>query len=181
MIVINLLGSPCAGKSTTASELFYRLKVMGYRTEIICEYAKELWYEENPIIGRQLHVFAEQLRRQERIRDKVDILITDSPLLLSIVYNNGDNPHLNDLIAWEFNTFNNMVYFLNRGDIAYERDGRFHDAGEAEQIDGKILGLMADLEVPYKRIATRYAANTIINDIEQKLASQPLPSGKVTA
>ena len=41
IIVINLLGSPGAGKSTTAARLFYELKMKGVKCELITEYAKD--------------------------------------------------------------------------------------------------------------------------------------------
>lgn len=40
--VINLIGGPGSGKSTTAAGLFFRMKSMGVRCELVTEYAKEL-------------------------------------------------------------------------------------------------------------------------------------------
>lgn len=45
-IVINLMGAPGTGKSTIASELFSKMKWLGYDVELVSEYAKELVWEE---------------------------------------------------------------------------------------------------------------------------------------
>jgi GTPase SAR1 family protein len=170
MIVVNLVGSPCVGKSTMASKLFYKLKVKGYRVELINEYAKELLYEDSNRIQSQIEVFSEQLLRQRRLIGKVDILITDSPILLSIIYNNEPNPHLNDLIAWEFKSFDNLVYFLDRGDIKYENEGRFQNEEEAKVIDTRIIDLMDNLDVDYTKLVSRTASTRILCDIEERVA-----------
>jgi nicotinamide riboside kinase len=169
MIVVNLVGSPCAGKSTLASKLFYKLKVKGYKVELINEYAKELLYEESNRIENQITVFSEQLLRQRRLNGKVDILITDSPILLSIIYNKEPNPFFNDLIAWEFKNFNNLTYFLQRGDIQYINDGRFHNESQAKEIDSDIISLMNKLNVEYTPILTKKASDYILNDIEENV------------
>src|SRR5437879_3750008 len=85
--VINLIGGPGSGKSTTAAGLFFAMKIMGVRCELVTEYAKELVYDENwADLKRQLHVLSEQERRKRRLVDKVSFIITDSPLLTSAAY-----------------------------------------------------------------------------------------------
>jgi nicotinamide riboside kinase len=172
MIVVNLVSAPCAGKSTLASKLFYKLKTLGYSVEMIMEFAKELYYEDNKLIESQIQVFSEQLRRQRRVQGKVDILITDSPLLLSIIYNREPNPYFEDMIAWEFKSFDNLVYFLERGDIPYQQAGRFQNESEARELDNKIIRLMETLSVPYTKVISKKAATTILSDIETKVKSK---------
>ena len=46
-LVINLAGAPGAGKSTLATEIFSKLKKLGYNCEYVDEYAKHVVYEEN--------------------------------------------------------------------------------------------------------------------------------------
>lgn len=83
--VINLIGGPGAGKSTTAAGVFFLLKLLNVRCELVTEFAKELTYDENwSDLKRQLYVTAEQERRQRRLVDKVDFIVTDSPLLLGV-------------------------------------------------------------------------------------------------
>lgn len=84
MKVINLLSGPGAGKSTTAAGLFYQMKLKGINVELITEYAKDMtWEERYNTLSNQLYIFAKQYSRQLRVKNKVDYIVTDSPLLLS--------------------------------------------------------------------------------------------------
>ncbi|TYO65512.1 hypothetical protein FXV83_16395 [Bradyrhizobium hipponense] len=59
-LVINLIGGPGSGKSTTAAGLFFLMKLAGLKAELVVEYAKELSYDENwSTLKNQLHVLAE--------------------------------------------------------------------------------------------------------------------------
>jgi len=45
MKVINFYGGAGIGKSTIAADIFSKLKRKGYKTELVGEYAKWLWYQ----------------------------------------------------------------------------------------------------------------------------------------
>ena len=61
MKVINLLGEPGAGKSTTAAEIYACMKKQGYKVELVTEYAKEVLYEDRyRVIEDQVYIFAKQ-------------------------------------------------------------------------------------------------------------------------
>lgn len=47
MLVVNLYGAPCAGKSTAAAYIFSRLKMAGVNCELITEFAKDMVYDGN--------------------------------------------------------------------------------------------------------------------------------------
>lgn len=46
-IVVNLFGSPCAGKSLGASYIFSLLKIAGVNCELVTEFAKDLVWDNN--------------------------------------------------------------------------------------------------------------------------------------
>ena len=46
-LIINLIGGPGSGKSTTAAGLFYKLKQMGIDCEMALEFAKDNVWEES--------------------------------------------------------------------------------------------------------------------------------------
>jgi adenylate kinase family enzyme len=85
--IINLWGGPGSGKSTTAAELFALLKKRGVNCELVQEYIKGwVWEERKRIIGDQLYVLAKQVRREQILLGKVDVIITDSPVWFSAFY-----------------------------------------------------------------------------------------------
>ena len=85
--VICLCGGPGVGKSTVATGLFSALKQRKVSCEYVSEYAKEVvWEGTHKLLENQIHIFAEQFRRQFRLLGKVDYIVTDSPLILSSVY-----------------------------------------------------------------------------------------------
>lgn len=60
---------------------------MNNKSEYVSEYAKDLvWSGSTQKLNDRLKVFAEQNHRLYRLKDKVDVVITDSPLLLSVIY-----------------------------------------------------------------------------------------------
>lgn len=86
-VIVELYGGPGCGKSTIAAETFTMLKRFDINAELVVEYAKEWAWLETPIRDfDQLHFFGEQLKREARLFDKVDIVITDSPVLLCGFY-----------------------------------------------------------------------------------------------
>lgn len=85
--VINLFGGSGLGKSTTAAGLFHAMKNLGISCELVQEFVKE-WAWDGTKIGPydQLYILGQQSKRESRLYGKVDYIITDSPLLLSPIY-----------------------------------------------------------------------------------------------
>lgn len=138
MIVLNLFGGPGAGKSTTAALTFGKLKQAGINAELVVEFAKDLVWEERHAIRCQPYVFGEQLWRLERLRGKVDAVVTDSPILLSAVYGAELGDAFCSFVLGTFAGFDNVNVFLDRDDVAhpYSSAGRYQaDVDEASAID----------------------------------------------
>lgn len=135
MRVINLVGAPCTGKSTAAAGLFYLMKTRGYEVELVTEFAKDLhWDGHFNVLADQLFVFAEQHRRLDRLREKVDFVITDTSLLLSAIYKPADYPESFDhLVVDMFNRYENQTFMLHRADWAYNPNGRGQQFAEEAQ------------------------------------------------
>lgn len=142
-IVINLNGGPGSGKSTGAAYIFSKLKMMGYNCELVAEFAKDKTWEHNQrALSCQEYVFGKQSYRLARCRDEVDIIVTDSPLPLSIIYNrNGalDDNFTNSVLN-VFNTYENFNVYLNRVK-PYNPKGRNQTPEESDNIGKYILRL----------------------------------------
>ena len=145
-LVINLFGGPGCGKSTTMARLFADLKSKGFNVEMVSEFAKDLVYEQRQeTMKDELYIFAKQHHRLFRVADKVDIIITDRPLLLTNIYaklylpDDEFREDLTRLVRSTFNNFNNCNIMLNRKGVEYKTEGRLQDLEESKKIDDLTL------------------------------------------
>lgn len=144
--IINLYGAPGAGKSTLAAGLFYDMKSQGISVELVTEYAKDIvWSESTTVLKDQIFVFAQQHHRIHRLQGKVDYVITDSPILLSCVYNNmnSENQKLNELIIDTYKRYDNINFFVQRSK-EYVCNGRMQNEVESDAIACKIVDFLID-------------------------------------
>lgn len=175
-IIVNLFAGPGAGKSTTAAGVFHHLKKKGVDCELITEFAKDLtWEERHGALSVQPYVFGKQLMKIERVMNKVDVLIVDSPLLLSIIYNENWGDTFNDMVVEIFYRYRNLNFFLERGK-PYNPMGRNHTESEAKEIDKKILHLMNTHLAPFGYFTVSYdnAIKVIESEIEREKSSKNL-------
>jgi hypothetical protein len=157
-LVVNLFGGPGTGKSTNAALVFGKLKVSGVKAEIVHEFAKDLtWEDRHAALAFQPYIFGKQAYHVHRLLGQVDVIVTDSPILLSShIYsrhNAGyDVPGLRVLARQTFEGWNTLNIFLRR-DLdthPFEEAGRNQDQAESTELDTKILDVLYDLEIPHK-------------------------------
>ena len=143
MLVVNLFAGPGAGKSTTAASTFALLKLGGYNVELVTEFAKDLtWDESHKVLGYQPYVFAQQAWRLERLRGKVNIVVTDSPLLMSIAYTPPAIPNsFRDYVLWEAQRDTSLNVFLTRTK-PYVQTGRSQSEDQARRLDERIAQIL---------------------------------------
>ena len=135
-LVVNLFAGPGAGKTTCAWEIASELKKRGIVTEYVPEYAKELVWDENyEALADQESIFEEQAHRINRLVGKVDVIVTDSPILFSEIY--GEN-----------NSNDNFNLFINRGST-FEQQGRIHNLEESKEKDNEIKQMLDEHSVYY--------------------------------
>ncbi len=145
--VINLLTGPGVGKSTTCADLFQELKRRGFNTEQIPEYAKDAAWENRgtKLFGAQEYIFGKQSFRLSRVACEVEFAITDSPLLLTILYNQSDLQSLNQVALDNHRRYDSINIFLNRsGKKPYNPKGRLQTEAQANELDGKIKQILID-------------------------------------
>jgi len=167
LLVVNFFGGPGAAKSTMATHVFAELKWIKMNVEYVSEYAKDLtWDGHFTVLNNQYRVFGEQLHRIERLRDKVDVAVTDSPFLLSAVYNNRNNG-LTQSVLTEFNAEHYiMLNFLITRVKDYVKIGRSQTEAEAREIDKKVKSFLDDNGVSYQEVrGERDSVSKVIDKI----------------
>lgn len=141
-IVVNLLGSPCAGKSVLASDLFSELKKRNYKVEQVQEYVKS-WAWSNRKITHfdQLYIVGHQSHRESILYGKVDYIITDSPLILSPFYQEYYSkieiakPSTLLFLNYAKQLNINHIYFYLPLITPYDPTGRFETEEQSKNID----------------------------------------------
>lgn len=144
---INFLGGPGCGKSTIAAGLFYYMKLNHYNVELVTEFAKDKVYEGHlGCLEDQIYIFGKQQRRINRLVNQVEYAITDSPLILSILYGKNCKNSFKQLVIEEFNEYNNINFFLKRSK-KYSEIGRVQNENEAKDLDYKLRELVSDYNI----------------------------------
>jgi hypothetical protein len=148
-LFVNLFGGPGTGKSTFCAEIFAILKKRNIDCEMALEYAKDVvWEESFHKLKNQIYIFGKQHSRLYRLNGKVDVVITDSPLINSIIYDETNNTYLKDLVLYEFFKLNTVNYHLCRS-TEYNPNGRTQTLEGALQVDSEYKKLLTDNKIPY--------------------------------
>lgn len=169
MIVINLFAGPGSGKSTTCAGVFSKLKLAGVNCEMALEYAKDkVWENSLDVLDDQIYVFGKQLHRLNRLKGKVDVIITDSPILLSIIYNKEASNYLDDLVIEQFHKFNNLNYYVVR-DESFNPKGRVQNHEESMEKDDQIKTLLNEHNISYTTVYKHNSVDTIVDEVMKAL------------
>jgi len=175
MRVINLFGSPGAGKSTTAAGLFFLMKSDNKfvdSVELVTEFAKDLVYAERfkELEGdNQLYITAKQYSRLHRLKNQVDYAITDSPIIQSLMYTpenyfSSFGPFLREL----FDSFDNINIYINRVK-KYRTYGRSQTEEEADTIGMRITNFLVNNNIEYHNVDGDYnAPSKVLELIKEK-------------
>ena len=150
--VVNLFGGPGTGKSTTAADLFAQLKKRGVNAEYVPEYAKGMVWEERPgVFKNQIYMFAKQHHAIFRTLGKVDITVTDSPILLSLYYGQHLSSSFRQVVLEEHNKMDTLNVFLKRVK-PYNPAGRHQTEDEAKNIDVDLRRLLDECDINYHNV-----------------------------
>ena len=154
MLVVNLFGVPGSGKSTGAAYIFSQLKMKGINAELITEFAKDkVWEENKEVFKNQAYLFGKQSFRMSRCKDKVECIITDSPLPLSIFYNSDDvlGEDFNKTVMNVFHSYENVNFLLTRTK-PYNPSGRHQNEEESDALKEPLIQLLNDRDIYYREI-----------------------------
>jgi hypothetical protein len=153
--IINLYGGPGTGKSTSAAYMYAFLKDAGVNVELVREYVKDWAWEGRPVgTYDQLYLLGKQIKRESLLYGKVDVIVTDSPVLLGIYYSERYSPPAVADGVWHaarsFYRQGNVDghthhhVFLRRSK-PYNPAGRYQTEEEARLIDGAVKDLVSRL------------------------------------
>lgn len=169
-LIINLIAGPCSGKSTVAAELFARLKKMGIHCELVSEYIKDRIYEENKTMPiNQIAIFGMEHYSISTKIGKVDVIVHDGSFINNIIYKKEENPEFDNLIISEYKKFNNLDFFIKRGNIEFEDYGRIHNLKQSKEIDKVIKDIYAQYNLSFIEVEARDAVDKIIPILLNKL------------
>lgn len=167
-VVVNLFAGPGAGKTTCAWEIASELKKRGIEAEYVSEYAKEfVWDGRTDILDGSLEhqkmLFTEQAHRINRLLGKVDVVVTDSPTILGLLYLKEPNSDFEAQVLHDFNGHKNFNLFINRGQV-FQQAGRIHNAAESIEIDKHVQEFLQAHQIYY---GTYYhsAVGVLVNNI----------------
>lgn len=175
-LVVNLYGGPGTGKSTTAAGVFSELKQCDVNCEYVHEFAKELtWEDRQKTLAFQPYVISKQMWMVERVMNAVDVVITDSPILLGWHYGRLGKTLPESFYTFirdmhkSWNTFD-ILLLRNTSFHAYNPKGRNQTQQEAEKIDSALVGLLVTTSTDYQSVVMgSHTIPTIVNWIKRKL------------
>ena len=157
--LISLYSGPGSGKSTGAAWIFAKLKLAGVNAELVTEFAKDkVWERNEKALANQAYVFGKQYFRLSRLEGEVECVVTDSPLLLGVMYNRDPRlgEEFNKVVARVSKSIGSphLDYFVKRVK-PYNPKGRLQTEAESDEISLKIkrlldqeLGVGAWKEIP---------------------------------
>lgn len=153
--VINLFGGPGVGKSSIAAGLIHKLKKKHISCDAPYEFPKVLaWDNNKEAIKDQLYVLANQHRGIAKSYGKVDYIVVDSPIILSMVYKDYyNNPteypsclyleEFDNLILKMHNYYDNVNIVLVRSkEGEHNEKERYHNLNESIELDTTIVGTL---------------------------------------
>lgn len=148
-LVVGLLGGPGSGKSTMMAGVFADLKNLGVNCEMAPEWIKEAcWEGRDAVQDCQPFIWAQQLWRIRRLCGKVDVVLTDSPPILSTHYGTT-SPEFRTAVEAEHRdcdyAINCLAYVIRSK--PYNPAGRWQTQDEAEALDGVLRAIPADVYV----------------------------------
>lgn len=113
----------------------------GVNAELVTEFAKDkVWEGSQAVFKNQAYIFGKQYFRISRLQNKVDVVITDSPIILSSFYANdrvlGDE--FDTLVTRVFNSYRSMNVFIERVK-PYNAVGRFQTEKESDELSRQMM------------------------------------------
>lgn len=177
MYIVNLYGGPGSGKSTGAAYIFSKLKMAGYNVELVTEFAKDnVWENNETALKNQAYIFGMQFYRISRLEGQIDVVVTDSPLLNSVLYNTDNRlgKAFEQMVVNVVRSYPTLNYFIRRV-RPYQKIGRIQTEQESNKLSEKIVNMLLNNGLSYKSFSGDIEDyDKIYRDIVQHI---PKPQG----
>ena len=171
--IVNLFGGPGIGKSSIAAGLTYKLKKQHIKCDNPYEFPKILaWDENHSAIRDQLYVLANQHRGIVKSFGKVDYIILDSPILLSLVYRNyyrsGEYPatlygdSFDKMVLDIHNQYDTLNIVLKRSEGVHNEKERYQNLEQSVGLDNAIEDTLITNNIQFIKIEVN---DTTVNSI----------------
>ena len=155
-----MLGGSGIGKSTIAAGLYYHMKLDHMNVELVREYVKVLAWQGTKI-GRfdQVNIFGEQCKLEHTLYNKVDYIVTDSPIILAPIYEifyHGDSMMEEAALKFISKAKESGVKQLNvvlERNKPYDNRGRFQSEDEAIIVDNLTLNFLNKYNIAYSVVS----------------------------
>lgn len=184
LTVINLLGTAGVGKSTVMGFLYGKMKEKGYNVEMASEWVKHhgIYEARKSIFLEQDYIFAQQHRKLRRLLGHVDVAVTDSPLILGLIYQPDWYPKsFGKYVLDVFDTYNNINFFIRRKTFDYKEAGRVQNEQESKEKEKQLEKLLKRHKIPFMDIDNlndfgNVVAQAILEETLEVLKQQKIAS-----
>ena len=153
MKIINIYGQSGSGKSTVAAGLFNLIKQESNKSvELVTEFAKTLVFSNRlEELRNQFYVSAMQYHNLYLLKDKIDIIVSDSPILLGLVYKNKNEYNNLDNLLLELDCHLSPInIFLHRNNtMDFETIGRLETPEQSDEIGSQIKNILDFYKIEY--------------------------------
>jgi adenylate kinase family enzyme len=152
--VVNIIGGPGLGKTTTAMKIASEMSI-DHDVQLIQEVAKNwVWkgLNVNTKKGKvdQLHLLGSQNHKQFNLIGKTEYVITDSPLFLSDIYKpDGYYENFHPLTMEVFFSYTNINVVIDRNVGNFQSHGRNHNFVESQTIHEQIKKFVVNQGIPH--------------------------------
>lgn len=167
-LIINLFGGPGSGKSTVAARIFAELKLRGIEAACPEEHAKlAIWSGRPWLLDEQIILVGKEWETINNLRDKVDVIVMDSPILLCSVYAGLREPQaFHDLTIDLHKRTPRINVMVNRPQAEpYQHINRRENAEQAVEVDVKLRELLNSIGEPPEEISRQSDVKLFVDEV----------------
>ena len=168
-MILNFVGGPAVGKTTFATSIYAKLKQKGVSVGLVTEFATQCIMEKNTdIFNYQYFISANQLYRQETAEQHYKMVVTDSPILLFMVYDENMDKDLEKFYIERYRQKDNLLFYIERNNDIFSPEGRRNTLQEGILIDEKIISILNKYKIDYTKLKNTEQSQNDILDIVQR-------------